>query len=74
MFEWSVSDKLVDEEIMRGEPIPRPIFEPGDALLFDHLCLHRTAMEPEMTEPRYATETWCFAGSTYPDQQIPLVV
>jgi hypothetical protein len=74
MFEWSVSDKLVDEEIMKGEPVPRPIFEPGDALLFDHLCLHRTAMESEMAEPRYATETWCFAGSTYPDKQIPLVV
>jgi hypothetical protein len=73
MFDWSVSDKLVDE-MMGGEPVPRPIFEPGDAILFDHLCLHRTAMEPEMTEPRYATETWCFAGSTYPDEQIPLVV
>ena len=73
MFDWSVSDKLVDE-MMDGEAPPRPIFEPGDALLFDHLCLHRTAIAPGMTEQRYATETWCFAGSTYPDKQIPIVI
>lgn len=73
MFDWAVSDQLVDELVDGGRPA-RPIFEPGDALLFDHLCLHRTASEPTMTEQRYATETWCFAGSTYPAQQVPLVV
>ena len=72
MFDWAVADQLVDE-LAEGEP-SRPIFEPGDALLFDHLCMHRTASEPTMTEQRYATETWCFAGSTYPAQQVPLVV
>ncbi len=72
MFDWSVSDRLV-AELVGDMPIPSPTFDPGDALLFDHLCLHRTAMKPGMSEPRYATETWCFAGSTYPDQQIPLV-
>ena len=73
MFEWAVSDQLVDE-LAEGRKPSRPIFEPGDALLFDHLCLHRTASEPTMTEQRYATETWCFAGSTYPEQQVPLVL
>jgi hypothetical protein len=54
--------------------MPRPIFEPGDAVLFDHLCLHRTAAEPDMPKLRYATETWCFAPSSFPIKQIPIVV
>ena len=54
--------------------VARPIFEPGDALLFDHLCLHRTAVGPGMTEDRYATETWSFAPSVYPDDTVPLVL
>ena len=51
----------------------RPIFEPGDALLFDERFLHRTAVEPEMTRERYAIESWFFAPSHYPGDQIPLV-
>jgi hypothetical protein len=54
--------------------IVRPRFEPGDALLFDHLMLHRTASEPSMTKRRYAIETWFFAPSAYPDGQVPLVI
>lgn len=73
LFDWAVSDTLVAERY--GDSITRPVFEPGDAVLFDHLGLHRTAADPEMKELRYATETWCFAPSTYPaDRQIPLVV
>jgi hypothetical protein len=72
-FDWAVSDAVV-EDLTGGAPIPSPIFEPGDALLFDHLCLHRTGVRPGMEKQRYATETWCFAPSTYPDKQIPIVV
>jgi hypothetical protein len=73
LFDWAVSDKLA-QELVGDEPMPRPIFEPGDALLFDHLCLHRTAAEPDMQKLRYATETWCLALSSFPIKQIPLVV
>jgi hypothetical protein len=45
--------------------VVRPIFEPGDALLLDHLTLHRTAADADMTNDRYAIETWLFAPSTY---------
>jgi hypothetical protein len=45
--------------------IVRPIFEPGDALIFDHLCLHRTGTDPGMVNGRYAIETWLMAPSTY---------
>ena len=72
LFDWAVSDRVVDK--MTEAPIVRPIFEAGDALLFDHLCLHRTAATPDMPNLRYATETWCFAPSSYPYQQIPIVV
>jgi hypothetical protein len=63
----------------------RPVFEPGDALIFDHMCLHRTGTDKGMTKGRYAIETWFFAPSTYaamttqvakgysPRDQVPLV-
>ena len=61
---WSVGVAVAERESL--DAIVRPIFEPGDALLFDHLMLHRTATaEPEMVNDRYALETWLFAPSTY---------
>ena len=71
-FDWSVGDAVV--EGVSGGSVSRPMFEPGDALLFDHLLLHRTFTDPAMTATRYATETWFFAPSAYPDPaaQIPL--
>lgn len=72
-FAWSVSDRLVDE-LLEGEPPASPIFEAGDALLFDHLCMHRTGTRPEMDRVRYATETWCFAPSAFPAELVPIVV
>jgi hypothetical protein len=72
-FPWAVSPAMV-EESRKGAEISRPIFEPGDAVLFDHFCLHRTGVGPGMTDDRYATETWCFAPSVYPDKTVPLVL
>jgi hypothetical protein len=45
--------------------ILRPIFEPGDMLLFDDLFLHKTGSDPEMPKPRYAVESWFFAPSSF---------
>lgn len=72
-FDWSVSDEVALE--VAGGRLSWPIFEPGDALLFDQMNLHRAAIDPEMTETRYATESWFFAPSAYPDphEQVPLV-
>ena len=70
-FNWSVGDPVV-REVAGDLPILRPIFEPGDALLFDDLFLHRTAVEPEMTQERYAIESWFLAPSHYPHAQIPV--
>ena len=60
-------------ESTAGElPILRPVFEPGDALLFDELFLHKTASEPSMRKPRYAIESWFFAPSGFPPDYVPL--
>jgi hypothetical protein len=56
-----------------GVPVLRPKLGPGDALLFDHLFLHRTGVDPGMTRERYAIESWFFAPSSYPEGQIPIV-
>jgi hypothetical protein len=68
-----VSQRMAEETA--GEtPILRPIFEPGDALLFDELFLHKTASEPEMRNPRYAIENWFFGASAFPADYAPLAV
>jgi hypothetical protein len=72
-FSWSVSAKKA-AGLLDGRPPARPEFLPGDALLFDELMLHQTAMAPGMTFDRYAVETWCFAPGAYPEKQVPLVL
>jgi hypothetical protein len=54
--------------------IVRPIFEPGDAMLFDDLCLHQTGSDPSMPNTRYAVESWFFAGAGYPEKYAPIAV
>lgn len=71
-FDWSVGERVV-ERVADGAPIVRPVFEPGDALLFDNMFLHRTAVDAAMTQTRYAIESWFFAPSKYPNDQVPLV-
>jgi hypothetical protein len=72
LFPWSVAPDVVSTAAGDTALLCRD-FRAGDALLFDHMLLHRTAVRPNMTRERYAMETWLFAPSTYPDGQIPLV-
>jgi hypothetical protein len=72
IFPWSVGPGTV-EEAAEGVEVIRPLFKPGDALLFDEMFLHRTATDETMTRDRYAIETWFFAPSVYPGDQIPFV-
>jgi hypothetical protein len=55
------------EELAGELGVARPIFEPGDAIFFDHMNLHRTAADPAMTGTRYAVESWFFGPSAFPD-------
>jgi hypothetical protein len=71
IFEWSVSE-TVAEEAAGKTGVLRPIFEPGDVLLFDELFLHSTAAEPEMPKSRWAIESWFFGASASPADYSPL--
>ena len=72
-FQWTVSAETITRELP-GAPVWRPEFDEGDALLFDHHLLHRTAAEPDMPGVRHAIESWFFAPSVYPKASTPLVV
>lgn len=73
LYDWDVSAEVVREEFP-NLPVWRPQLEPGDVIFFDHLCLHRTAVDASMTERRWAIESWFFAPSVFPATQTPLVV
>ena len=70
---WTISD-LEASRAASGAAIVRPHFEPGDALLFDELFLHRTASEATMEHPRFAVESWFFGGSAFPADYAPLAL
>jgi hypothetical protein len=72
IFDWAVGPAVV-ERLAADAEVVRPAFRAGDAVLFDDMCLHRTAIEPTMTRPRYAIESWFFAATSYPAGQVPLV-
>ena len=62
----------VAEDVAGDAGIVRPIFDPGDALLFDHLFLHQTGSDPSMPNPRYAVESWFFGPSGFPGTYVPI--
>lgn len=72
IFDWAVGPDVV-ADLSVDAPVVRPRFRAGDAMLFDDLYLHRTALEPSMTTPRHAIESWFFAPSAYPAGHVPLV-
>jgi Phytanoyl-CoA dioxygenase (PhyH) len=72
MFETSVGPKIVHSA--EHPAVIRPVFDVGDALLFDDMFLHRTGVTAGMTRERYAIESWFFAASHYPDGQVPVTL
>lgn len=73
-FANMVGDDVI-AQVSEDAAVIRPVFEAGEALLFDELFLHSTAADPAMTRSRYTVESWFFAPSAYPDPdvQVPLV-
>jgi len=55
-----------------GVGVACPTFEPGDALLFDEMFLHRTM--PGRSRTRYALELWSFGASSFPDSYAPIAL
>ena len=73
LFDWMLSRSTVARLAGPGG-VAHLDFAAGDALLFDELLVHRTGAFEGMTAPRYATETWLFAPSSYPDEHVPLLL
>ncbi len=73
VFDMQVSQTKAREAA--GEVgIIRPIFEPGDALLFDEMFLHQTGSDPSMPNSRFAVECWFFGGSRFPGDYAPIAI
>jgi len=70
---WTISDEVA-REAAGARGVIRPIFEPGDALLFDELFLHKTGSDPRMPKPRFAIERWFFGASRFPAEYVPIAV
>ena len=68
-----VSQKMA-EQAAGGRELVRPIFEPGDAVLFDEMLLHKTGSDPAMPNPRFAIESWFFAADAFPDDYAPIAI
>ena len=74
IFDWAVGPELVRTLEDGGAPVLSPVFAAGDAVLFDHLMVHRTGVRAGMTKSRWAVESWFFAPSKYPMGQVPVFV
>ena len=70
-YDWSISNDVVDRA--GGEiEVVRPVFDPGDVLLFDELLIHGTAIDTKMQDVRYAVECWFFGPSAFPEGYAPV--
>jgi hypothetical protein len=70
---WTVSENEVRKAAGQAG-IVKPIFEPGDAMFFDELFLHKTGSDPAMSKPRFAIESWFFGASKFPGDYAPLAI
>lgn len=73
VLDYQVSQAAA-EEAAGERQILRPIFEPGDALFFDDVFLHKTGSDPSMPNPRFAIESWFFGGSAFPLEYAPVAI
>ncbi len=64
----------VINEIKQRYPSLNPQFAAGDALMFDEHFVHRTSLEADITEVRYALECWFFAPSHSTSNYVPFLV
>jgi hypothetical protein len=64
-FDWTIGRPVVERAA--AGLIVDPVYEPGDALVFDQRTVHRTGSRPGLTSSRHAIESWFFAPSTQSD-------
>ena len=68
---YALKEGVVEE--LGLPPSVAPVFQPGDALVFDDLLLHRTAAREDMHAERYSIESWFFAPQAFPRTLLPIV-
>jgi hypothetical protein len=73
-LEFGARPELV-AQLTNDAPSVCPIFEAGDAAIFDELTLHQTSSSATFTQPRYGFESWFFTPSSFPDPdlRVPIV-
>lgn len=69
----AVSSEAFDELIAAVAPV-NCVLQPGDALLFDEMTVHRTWPRPWRREDQVVTISWFFPASSFPDWGTPLAV
>jgi hypothetical protein len=70
-LDFGISGKVLGEHGLDG--IANPVYEPGDALIFDERTAHRTGSRDGLSSSRYAIEAWFFSPSAYPADQMLFV-
>lgn len=60
-----IPEHIIQEHFAHTPPW-RPLLQVGDALLFDHWCVHRTAWTTAMNETRYSAEIRTIGGTQPP--------
>ena len=57
-----------------GHPAVEVVLQPGDALLFDEMTVHRTNPRPWRLQQQIVTISWFFRAAGFPDWGTPLAV
>ncbi len=60
--------------LCEGHPAVEVVLQPGDALLFDEMTVHRTNSRPWRLQQQIVTISWFFRASGFPDWGTPLAV
>ena len=62
------------DQLSQEHPPVYPVLQPGDALLFDEMTVHRTAPRPWKEKVQRVTISWFFRAAGFPGFGTPLAV
>lgn len=71
VLDFSIGQSRLEARVAAA--IADPVYEPGDALIFDERTAHRTGSRPGLTSVRHSIEAWFFSPSAYPEAQTAFV-
>ncbi len=62
------------QQLSSQNPIAHPVLQPGDALLFDEMTVHQTALKRWSLDEQVVTISWFFHASKFPAWGTPLAI